>query len=78
MKNQLFIKALALNDVDPFGVSCLRQTLTRSCLFYPLASLDVSGQQPVFIKEPHPTSFPNLLIFETIFYYKQYLRIVNP
>ncbi len=39
-----------------FVISCFKQSLIRACLFYPLASLDVSGQQPVSVQEPHPTS----------------------
>jgi len=42
---------LALNDLSPFnGEAALSNALIRQSLFYPLASVDIFGQQPVFIQ----------------------------
>ncbi len=40
---------LALYDVKATALATLRKTLNRQFLLYPLASLDIFGQQPVFI-----------------------------
>ena len=38
---------------EPRGPATLAFALSRRGLFYPLASLDISGQWPVFEQEPH-------------------------
>ena len=52
--------ASALHNVESPYSATLSKTLSRQYLFGPLASLDVSGQWPVFMQEPHLTEV-NLL-----------------
>ena len=52
--------ASALHNVESTYSATLSKTLSRQYLFGPLASLDVSGQWPVFMQEPHLTEV-NLL-----------------
>ena len=52
--------ASALHNVESIYSATLSKTLSRQYLFGPLASLDVSGQWPVFMQEPHLTEV-NLL-----------------
>jgi hypothetical protein len=52
--------ASALHNVESSYSATLSKTLSRQYLFGPLASLDVSGQWPVFMQEPHLTEV-NLL-----------------
>lgn len=53
---RLLVRDSALTDVDGIcTISYLGPPLCRVGLFYPLASLDVSGQQHLFDQEPHLT-----------------------
>jgi len=43
----------AVHNVGPKGPATLGKALIRQYLVYPLASFDISGQQPVFVQTPH-------------------------
>lgn len=53
-------RALALHGIG-YTSSCIRQNLNPVVPVHPLASFDVSGQQPVSIQEPHLTEIFNLI-----------------
>ena len=70
------VRALTLHDVElTLSYSAtLSKTLIRSYLFYPLASLDVSGQWPVF----NAGASPNEELFTSLLeYYLEYLLSID-
>ena len=42
-----------MHNVGPIGPAALGKALCRQYLVYPLASFDISGQQPLFVQTPH-------------------------
>ena len=57
----------AVHNVGPKGPATLGKALIRQYLVYPLASFDISGQQPVFVQTPHANEEYLLLYHEQLF-----------